>query len=98
MLVELSNEQRALSIGSIPPPVEIDMRVDRVAVALCLYTKALIAICMLTFSTIASPYCMTAFGWTSAQTVLYISIILGLVGLNFILWNGIYVIFDLRKR
>ena len=81
-----------------PKFLQLDEHIDQIAVGVCLYTKMLVSVCMLTFNTIAAPYCMAAFRWTSAQTVLYVSIIMGLVGLNFIFWNGVYIFFDLRKR
>lgn len=72
--------------------------VDRVAVAVCMLTRTLVSLATLNFMTIGPPYTMTVFQWTSAQSVLYLSVCMGLVGLNIVFWNCAYVFLDLRKR
>lgn len=61
-------------------------------------TKMLVNLTTLNFMTIGPPYTMTVFQWTSSQSVLYLSICMGLVGLNIVFWNCAYVFFDLRKK
>ncbi|KAH7721578.1 Protein Y53G8AR.7 a [Aphelenchoides avenae] len=71
---------------------------DRVAVFVCMFTKMVMGVTILNFMTIGSPYAMTVFQWRSDEAVKAMSIILGLIGLHIILWNMLYVFFDLRKR
>ncbi|CAD5231831.1 unnamed protein product [Bursaphelenchus xylophilus] len=71
---------------------------DVVAVVVCLITKMLVSLCTLNFMTIGPPYTMTVFQWTPSQSVLYLSVCMGLVGLNIVFWNCAYVFFDLRRR
>ncbi|KAI6230693.1 hypothetical protein M3Y99_01030400 [Aphelenchoides fujianensis] len=78
--------------------ITVETKYDWVAVALCLYTKMLLNLVVVSFSAIGIPYCMAAFGWSSQEAVLYISIVMGLVGVNIVVWNLVYIFFNLRQR
>ncbi|KAI6228755.1 Major facilitator superfamily domain-containing protein 8 [Aphelenchoides fujianensis] len=50
--------------------ITVEAKYDRVAVALCLYTKMLLNLVLVSFSAIGIPYCMAAFGWSSQEAPL----------------------------
>ncbi|KAH7702216.1 Protein W03C9.6 [Aphelenchoides avenae] len=71
---------------------------DLVAVLLCFFTKMVIGLTILHFSTIGSPYTMMTFKFTSAEAVMYQSAMFGLVGLMAVAWNTVYVFCNLRSK
>ncbi|CAD5224634.1 unnamed protein product [Bursaphelenchus okinawaensis] len=85
-------------LGAINKEVDEKRDYDVTAVIVCLVTKMLVSLCTFNFMTIGPPYTMTVFQWTPAESVLYLSVCMGLVGLNICFWNGAYVFFNLRKR
>ncbi|KAI6213749.1 hypothetical protein M3Y94_00188200 [Aphelenchoides besseyi] len=93
--VSISDNNSSSSLGSIVPS---EQKYDKVAVFLCFYTKMLLNLVLLNHMTIGTPYCQAIFAWTSSEAVLYISICMGLVGLNLVFWNLAYIFLNLRKR
>uniref|UniRef100_A0A914IB32 Uncharacterized protein n=1 Tax=Globodera rostochiensis TaxID=31243 RepID=A0A914IB32_GLORO len=71
---------------------------DWVAVAICLFTRATVSLCLLNLITVGPPYIQMMFRWRSTEMVRYQSYIVGAIGLHGIAWNLAYAFLDMRKR
>uniref|UniRef100_A0A183CR13 MFS domain-containing protein n=1 Tax=Globodera pallida TaxID=36090 RepID=A0A183CR13_GLOPA len=71
---------------------------DWVAVAICLFTRATVSLCLLNLITVGPPYIQMIFRWSSTEMVRYQSYIMGAIGLHGIAWNLAYAFLDMRKR
>uniref|UniRef100_A0A914DZY2 Major facilitator superfamily (MFS) profile domain-containing protein n=1 Tax=Acrobeloides nanus TaxID=290746 RepID=A0A914DZY2_9BILA len=76
----------------------LGVNLDKIAISICLLTKLMVGFVMICMMAIGPPYTMTIFGWTSANAVLYGSIIQGLIGTIGIGWNLIYMFTKLNHR
>ncbi|KAE9553921.1 hypothetical protein FO519_002847 [Halicephalobus sp. NKZ332] len=93
------------------PPAEIEkqeteevdqtpenVQYDKIAVGLMIATTLVFSFASLNLSTLIPVYMMAAFEWTSSQSVLYISVVLGASGVCFILFVAGYVFCKLGDR
>ncbi|KAH7717270.1 Protein Y53G8AR.7 a [Aphelenchoides avenae] len=71
---------------------------DWIAVLVCFFTKMTTGLTILHFSTIGAPYSMMAFKMTSAETVIFHAVNVGLIGFCQVSWNLAYVFGNLRKK